>query len=400
MSEETYCSKSWTDVNINFELRSVSHCCKALPHEFPDKLTEDFISRNEFITDRRIVSLKNIKHTDCSNCWNDYDKGNSAFKEWANKWDNSFIENKKSSLSSDSHVSYIEIRPDRICDMSCIYCWSGSSSKIAQEEGINIVDNTKEEDYTVFKNWIKNHINKEIHANTIIFIFLGGEPTASNRFYELVDFIDVCSKDSNKHIRLEICTNANSKRFLMDKIVAKMDTSNLSWGIGISNESFGEDAELIRHGLDWTCFQENFVRYITHPKTELIVLSPTVNIFNLKSFPQYISWVYEQFKTHAPNKEFTWYGNFISWPTELDIANLPIYYLKYMEQAKKVVLDNVANSNHADPENFITFLDNMIFRIGSAYNDNYKQLAREFLERKQVVKKTDKLIKLMNNLDL
>jgi len=400
MSNETYCSKSWTDININFELRSVSHCCKAASHQFPDKLTEDFISKNEYITDRRIASLKNVKHIDCNNCWNDYNKGNSAFKEWANKWDNNFIEDKRNSLEGDSYISYIEIRPDRICDMSCIYCWSGSSSKIAQEEGIEIVDNTNEDDYTVFKQWIKNHIDKELYANKIIFIFLGGEPTASNRFYELVDFIDECSKNSSKNIRLEICTNANSKRFLMDKIVAKMDTSNLSWGIGISNESFGEDAELIRHGLDWTCFQENFVRYITHPKTELIVLSPTVNIFNLKSFSQYISWIYEQFKTHAPNKKFTWYGNFISVPTELDIANLPIYYLKYMEQAKKVVLDNIANSNHVDPENFITFLDNMIFRIGTAYNDNYKQLAQEFLERKQAVKKTDKLIKLMNNLDL
>jgi DNA polymerase II large subunit len=39
-------------------------------------------------------------------------------------------------------------------------------------------------------------------------------------------------------------------------------------------------------------------------------------------------------------------------------------------------------------------------RIGAAYNPNYKQVALEFLERKQTVKKTDKLIKLMDNLDL
>jgi len=397
MIDNTYCSKSWTDVNINFELRSVSHCCKAMPHQFPDKLTENFISRNEFITDRRIVSLKNITHTDCNNCWNDYNKGNSAFREWANKWDSSFIKNKD--LTDDKHINYIEIRPDRTCDMSCIYCWSGSSSKIAQEEGITINDNTNEDDYIVFKSWIKNHLERDdLEQKEIIFIFLGGEPTASERFYDLVDYIETVS--NNKNVRLEICTNANSKQFLMDKIIDKMSKSKLKWGIGISNESYGEDAELIRYGLDWNRFKENFVRYIQHPKTELIVLSPTINIFNLKSFPQYISWVYEQFKTHAPNKEFTWYGNFISWPIELDIANLPIYYLKYMEQAKKVVLDNVANSNHVYHENFITFLDNMILRIGTAYNDNYQQLAQEYLEKKQVTKRTTKLIKLMDNLDL
>jgi hypothetical protein len=399
MINETFCSKSWTDVNINFESRLVSHCCKAVPHSFPDKLTEDFISNNSFIIDRRLGSLQNIPHIDCNNCWNDYDKGNSAFREWANKWDSAFIQQTKDSLHDDRHTYYIEIRPDRTCDMSCIYCWSGNSSKIAQEEGVAVEDNTKEEDYIIFKQWIKSHIERsDLTQKELIFIFLGGEPTASERFYELVDYIETVS--NGRAIRLEICTNANSKPFLMDKIIAKMDSSKLKWGIGISNESFGNDAELIRHGLDWTRFTNNFVRYIQHPKTELIVLSPTVNIFNLKSFPEYISWVYEQFRTHAPNKEFTWYGNFTSWPVELDIAGLPESYGKYLEQTKQVVLDNIESSNHVYSENFITFLDNMILRIGTAYNDNYKQDATQFLVRKQQVKKTDKLIKLMDNLDL
>lgn len=395
--KETHCSKSWTDININFELRAVSHCCKAVAHSFPDTLTEDFISKNQFITERRNQSLENIAHPDCSNCWNDYNKGNSAFREWANKWDSYFI--KQANLDQDSHVNYIEVRPDRTCDMSCIYCWSGSSSKIAQEEGITIEDNTKEEDYTVFKQWIKNHLARDdLKQKEIIFIFLGGEPTASERFYDLIDYIEQVSND--KTVRLEICTNANSKPFLMDKIITKMDTSKLKWGIGISNESFGNDAELIRYGLDWERFKHNFVRYIQHPRTELIVLSPTINVFNLKSFPEYIAWVYEQFKIHAPNKEFTWYGNFISWPNELDIALLPTAYRKYIEQAKQVVLDSVKESNHVYTENFVTFLDNMIQRVGTAYNDNYKQLAKEYLEKKQVFKKTNRLIKLMDNLDL
>jgi hypothetical protein len=39
-------------------------------------------------------------------------------------------------------------------------------------------------------------------------------------------------------------------------------------------------------------------------------------------------------------------------------------------------------------------------RLAAAYNPDYKQVAEDFLVRKQAVKKTDKLIKLMNNLDL
>jgi len=401
MTNTTYCSKNWTDINIDFESRTLRHCCKAKGHDFPEQLTEQFISLNDVIQTRRQQSLENIAHDDCSSCWKDYDNGLTAYRDWSNRWNDEFIKHHRQALSDDRYVNYIEIKTDRTCDLACIYCNGYSSSKIAQEEGMQIHDNTKEQDYDVFKAWIKNHIQRQdFTQDELIFLFLGGEPTASERFYELVDFIELSAKDSNKRIRLEICTNANSKKFLMDKLIAKMDTSKLSWGIGISNESYGEVAEFIRHGLDWNRYAENFKRYIQHPKTELIVLSPTVNIFNLKTFPEYITWVYEQFKTHAPEKKFTWHGNFINWPNEMDIANLPKEYIKYIEQAENVVAGYSKDSNHVFKDGFLTFCETMKQRIGSAYKEDYKQIAQKFLEQKQTVKKTDKLIKLMENLDL
>lgn len=398
----TYCSKSWTDINIDFESRTLRHCCKAEGHSFPEKLTEQYISLGDIVKERRQQSLQNIAHSDCNSCWDNYAKGNSAYRDWANRWDDTFLKNNEWRINDDDKfIHYVEIKTDRTCDLACLYCSAGSSSKIAQEEGVTIEDATNEDDYTVFKSWIKNYITREdINAEQIVFIFLGGEPTASERFYELVDYIEDSAKLTKKKIRLEICTNANSKKFLMDKVIARMDTSVLSWGIGISNESFGEDAEGIRHGLNWQRFGENFKRYIQHPKTELIVMSPTVNIFNLKTFHLYITWVYEQFRLYAPEKEFTWYGNFISWPDELDISHLPADYVKYIELAEQAFLKETGNEQHLYKENFVTFMDTMKQRLATAYNPEYKQVAIDFLQRKQTVKKTDKLIRLMNNLDL
>lgn len=397
----TYCSKSWTDINIDFESRTLRHCCKAKGHSFPEQLTEQYISVSDIIQQRRTQSLENVAHDDCSSCWNDYEKGNSAYKDWANRWDDVFIKTAKDKLNDDKFISYIEIKTDRTCDLACIYCSASSSSKIAQEEGLPIEDNTKEDDYTIFKSWIKNYLTRtDLKTDKIMFIFLGGEPTASERFYELVDYIEEVSSMTDKAIRLEICTNANSKKFLMDKVISRMDTSKLNWGIGISNESFGDDAENIRHGLDWNRFSENFKRYIQHPKSELIVMSPTINIFNLKSFHLYITWVYEQFRLYAPEKEFTWYGNFISWPNEMDISHLPSSYIKYIEQAEQALLLESTNTKHMYKDNFVKFIDTMKQRLGAAYNPDYKKVAQEFLERKQAVKKTDKLMNLMNNLDL
>jgi organic radical activating enzyme len=284
--------------------------------------------------------------------------------------------------------------------MSCIYCSAWSSSKVAQEQNEPYQDLTKENDYEVFKSWIQDYVNRsDITAEQLVFIFLGGEPTASERFYELVDFIESCAATTTKKIRLEICTNANSKRFLMDKIMAKLDTSKLVWGIGISNESYGENAELIRDGLNWQRFSENFVKYISHSNTELIVMSPSANMFSLKTFHQYIDWVHEQFRQHAPNKEFTWYGNYISWPDEMDIAYLPESYTKYIDLAE-AALERATDINYVYKDNFRDYLNQMRKRIGTAYKSDYKEIAEQFLRKKQQYKKTDRLIKLLDNLDL
>jgi hypothetical protein len=397
----TYCSKSWTDINIDFENRTVRHCCKTIPHDFPKELTEDFISNNDRIKERRKQSLEGIKHEDCNSCWADYDIGKSAYRDWANRWDEKFLKSNKIG-ETDEFVYYIEIKPDRICDMSCIYCSAYSSSKIAQEEKIIYLDKTDQNDYQIFRSWISKFLSREdLKSNQIFFIFLGGEPTASERFYQLTDYIE-SQAENYKHleIRLEICTNANSKKFLMNKIIDRIDRSRLKWAIGISNESYGQDSELIRHGLSWTRFQENFRRYIQHPKTELIVLSPTINIFNLKTFGRYIEWVFSQFKDFAPDKEFSWFGNFINGPTEMDIASLPISYRKYIEDAEQILLEHRRVNQWVYQENFLEFTKQMKIRIGQNYNENYKVNAQKFLEKKQAIKKTDILLDLMKTLDL
>jgi len=401
----TYCSKSWTDINIDFENRTINHCCKADKHSFPDVLTEKFISLNDAIVERRNQSMQNQAHSDCIGCWNNTLTGSSSYRDWANVWtDTEFAERKDvlTGPTSDVYTHYIEIRTDRICDMACIYCNAYSSSKIAQEEGVPYKDSTNENDYKVFKQWIKSFMHRTdiVEQNAkITFIFLGGEPTASERFYELIDFIEEQAAFTDKIIRLEICTNANSKRFLMDKLVDRMNTSKLVWAIGISNEAFGESAELVRDGLVWDRFTDNFVKYVKHENVETIVLNPTLCVFSIKSFHEYISWAYEQIRTYAPTKEFLWYGNFVSLPYELDIAYLPESYKKYIDLAIDVATSET-DLNQINKQVFIDYLHTIKNRIGTSYSSEYKKSAEEFLLKKQIVKKTDKLIKLMDNLDL
>ena len=386
---KTQCSKSWTDVNIDFKNRLLRHCCKAEPYDFPDKPDIDFFDNSPQIQERRSHTANGIQHPDCNSCWRDINSGKSAYKDWMNKWDDNEFATKN---LRNPHVSYIDIELDNTCDLSCLYCSGVCSSKIAQEEGIVNVDNTRSFDIEQFKLWLVKVA--ETNTNRTVINFLGGEPTASKLFYELLDVIHLISKQYPRfELQIEICTNCNSKKHLMDKLMSCIESSSIDWAISISNESYGSDSELIRYGLDWDRFVSNFKRYASHPKVSAIILSPTVNAFSLPSFAQYISFVHVMLADKKKN--WAWVGAHVTWPEALDVKYLPNQYKQCIINAQLVLALDKNNSRLQSYDRFNNFLDQMIMRIGSEYNPNYKENLQQFIDEKQRVKQTDKLNRLM-----
>ena len=391
---KTQCSKSWTDINIDFKNRSLRHCCKSKTYDFPDNPSIDFFDNSPQIQERRQHTTNGIQHPDCNSCWREINSGKSAYKDWMNTWSDEEFNTKN---LRKPYVNYIEIELDNTCDLSCVYCNAESSSKIAQEEGIVNVDNTRSSDIEQFKLWLEKIAIDNNDSNELIVInFLGGEPTASKLFYTLLDAIHVISKKyPNFKLQLEICTNCNSKKHLMDKLIDSVNSSSINWVISVSNESYGADAELIRYGLEWERFVDNLIRYMTHPKVVCINFAPTVNALNLKTFAEYIKFVQELLAKHAPTQYFGWVGNYVSNPVELDIKFLPAEYKQYMVEAANQIKLEKDNNLFGNYERFYKFLNEMDRRIASEFTPDYKQKLQEFIDYKQRVKKTDKLSRLI-----
>jgi MoaA/NifB/PqqE/SkfB family radical SAM enzyme len=391
---KTQCSKSWTDVNIDFKNKLLRHCCKAEPYNFPDKLSIDFFDNSPQIQERRRHTAQGIQHPDCISCWRDVNSGNAAYKDWMNNWDERDFRTKN---LRKPHVNYIEIELDNTCDLSCLYCSPVSSSKIAQEENVVNIDNTRSSDIEQFKLWLEKIAAENNNNNSMVVInLLGGEPTASKLFYELLDAIQLISNQyPNFKLQMEICTNGNSKKHLMDKLISCIDASSIDWAISISNESYGDDSELIRYGLDWDRFVDNLIRYMTHPKVVCINFAPTVNALNLRTFAKYINFVHTLLATHAPTQVFGWIGNNVSNPEQLDIKFLPAEHKQYIVAAKEqteLVKNNQFFKNY---DKFFKFLTEMERRIASEIDPDYQKKLREFIDEKQRVKKTNKLERLL-----
>ena len=379
MNSLTACSRSWTDVNINFRNRTVSNCCKSVYHDMPQNYSHDFFDNSAQVQERRQDTLNGIQHQDCQVCWDDINKGNKSYIHWWNKWKD--FSNQKPDVPQ---VNSIEFELDSTCDLSCLYCFADISSKIAQEEGKKVKDNITQHDIDVSKKYLKGVIEKS--TDLVQITFSGGEPTASKLFYELIEYI---GKLDNKNIKVDVVTNCNSKPFLLQKFIDVVDNFKGEMGITVSNESYGYDSELIRYGLDWERFEQNFHTYASHENVSHINLGLSVSNIALPSLHEYITWVYKTKSNY--NKRFHFCGGMIDSPEELNVSILPVEYKSYVDQAIAVV-------HHYDKEDksFLEFLHELRDRIGKNYQEDYKQTICEYLEKKQKVKKTDKLMKLVN----
>ena len=388
MAYSTACSKSWTDVNVDFKRGTIGHCCKSVYYDFPDEYTSEFYN-SEHIQKRRQDTLNGIQHPDCQSCWNDINNGVTPFKDWMNEWDN-FVDAKP----TEPQINYIEVDLDNTCDLSCLYCSADASSKIAQEEGIKGIDNTREKDIKNFKLWLKDTVNNSKSHITIS--FLGGEPTASKLFYELIDYIMTLDTSD---VTIQMTTNCNSKAHLFKKLLNAMDKCQCKWQINISNESFKDDSTLIRYGLDWDRFEQNLRTYASHKKVKYISFDATMTSIALPTFSKYIEWIFDTMSDYGPpnGKPFGIIGDAVYWPDELDVAILPESFKTYMDQVIKIVKENQL-PNYTTKENTLVFLEAIKTRIGSNYQADYTSTIEQFLEIKQKYKNTDKLMKLVEAL--
>ena len=95
-----------------------------------------------------------------------------------------------------------------------------------------------------------------------------------------------------------------------------------------------------------------------------------------------------------PNgKPFGIIGDAVYWPGELDVAILPESFKTHIDQTIQLVKENRL-PNYVNKDNTLVFLEGIKSRIGSNYQEDYKNTVAQFLVPKQKYKKTDKLMRL------
>jgi sulfatase maturation enzyme AslB (radical SAM superfamily) len=226
------------------------------------------------------------------------------------------------------YPTWVDIRPGRLCNLKCRMCFSGASSKIADELNayphlIPIVGDRMEisgewiDDPLLFKNL--QELIPHIHTMKLA----GGEPFFMPGVIKLLKW---CVDSGNTHINLDITTNGTR---LNGKVPAWLKEFR-TVVIQLSIDGIGHLNDYIRHGSNWDQVNKAFYYYLNNNINTSIMT--TVQLYNAHYLTDIIRyWV-------ASGMKYKLLFNFLEGPPDLSIHLLPMdHKLKIADEIEALV---------------------------------------------------------------
>ena len=361
-----FCLAKWTQVTMHLQT-GLNHSCH---HPSVHKIPLDEISRNpkalhntKFKKSKRKEMLDGKRPSECEYCWNIEDNSN-AFSDRIYKssepWSQPhFEEIKNLRWNADYNPRYVEVSFTNTCNFKCSYCGPGYSSQWFQEikqsgpyptsRSYNSLNEMESNDTLPILNSEHNPYVEsfwtwwpELYRDLNTFRITGGEPLLSKDTWKVLDYI-IDQQNPNKELKFAINSNLGVVNELIDKLIDKLsriiDENRVKEVIIFTSiDTWGEQAEYIRNGMDTNKFWDNVNKILLKlPKVTITIMS-TYNILSPFNYNKLIKNVYDIKREHT-NLERYWQH-----PILLDTS-----YLRYPkhqsvrllgDEHKKLILNN------------------------------------------------------------
>lgn len=284
---------------------------------------------------------------------------------------------------------HIDIRVGTICNLKCIHCGTGASSKWSEDKSlINKYPNTEE--YSIDNKWIEqestvwdsvfDNIDQVKRLN-----FLGGEPFANKQHNRFIDRIVESGHSGN--ITLFYVTNGTLiTPKMMDKLLKFKKVL-----MQVSIDAAGAPAEYFRFPIKWDHYVSQLDMLNEYSLSDNLLLKAQWTCSNVSMF--YLSDTYRFIADRYRRMEFD-FCNHVEWPAHMSAQNLPTP-LKH-EVAKKIesMYFGVHNGNEAKVkfyvkhmlerdlwlehgETFLRYLDDLDAARNVSWKESLSELHRE-----------------------
>ena len=359
------CLAKWTQVTMQLQTGH-NHSCH---HPATHKISELEIARNpsalhntKFKKQRRKEMLEGKRPEECDYCWGVEDNSDrfsdrvfKSSESWSWEYKEEIF---NTNWRDDYNPKYVEVAFSNACNFKCSYCGPAYSSKWVEEvetyggypttDGFNDPEWMKKEDKFPIKHSEYNpyveafwkwwpDLYRELHT----FRITGGEPLMNKDTWDILDFI-INEPNPNRELKLAINSNLGSPDKLIDRLIEKIkrieDEGRVKeFVIFTSADTWGEQAEYIRTGLEFDRFWNNVNRILQSCPRVIVTFMSTYNALSVFNYSKLINEVYNLKKTYGSGDRY-WNSatfldtSYLRWPTHQTVRVLPHQFSKNIEE--------------------------------------------------------------------
>jgi organic radical activating enzyme len=295
-----FCVLKWWHLEMHLGTGNY-HSCFHCPQQNL-KLGEDIHNTLHKIQQRK-TRLRGGRPEECSYCWKAEDAGavspRTTLSAIYTEMQPDIIET-TASLEWDEYVypKYLEMSFSNTCQMKCSYCAPSLSSTLLKEikdmgayplkdpesRGQYELNGTEElykDDNNPlvkkFWSWFDTAIE---HLDTLR--ITGGEPLLHKGMFDMLEYLKNSPHDINFHVNSNLSISNRRVKQTCDLLPSKSK-------VYASVDTYGKQAEWIRHGLDWELFEENVLTVIDHGiPISFMTTFCLLSIPNFKDFLYYV----------------------------------------------------------------------------------------------------------------
>ena len=352
------CLAKWKQVSLHLPTGLNNSCYHPPLHPIPSELLAEnpgALHNTPHKKEQRRIMLRQERPSECSYCWSMEDNGKLSDRHyrsgepWAAK---DFEAIKNSTGDEDVIPSYVEVNFNNVCNLACSYCSPQFSSTWMQEVEsaggypTSVVHNSPDHFHgrnrpipnrdhnpyvDAFWTWWPTLYSELRH-----FRMTGGEPLLDKNTYRVFDYVLTNPKpDLHLNVTSNFSVDERSWQKYLGYVKELCEGERIEHFMQyVSLDSFGPQAEYIRHGLDFDLLWDRVNQFLTEiPGRNSVTFIVTMNNLSVTGLPHLFAGVLGLRKIYSKTYQRVWFDTpVLRQPTWQSLQLLPESYVDQLEQ--------------------------------------------------------------------
>lgn len=361
------CLAKWKQVSLHLPTGLNNSCYHPPLHKIDAdtiKIKPNALHNTEHKKEQRRIMLRQERPTECQYCWNMEDLGKLSDRHyrsgepWAAKDYDAIV---SSTGDEDVVPSYVEVNFNHVCNLACSYCSPQFSStwmdEVQREGGFPTATVHNDPGYFVGRNRpIPVRENNpyvdafwqwwpDLYPELEHFRMTGGEPMLDKNTYRVFDYV-LANPKPNLHLNVTSNFSVDERSWQRYKGYVKQlcEGERIEHFMQyVSLDSWGPQAEYIRHGLDFDLLWDRVNQFLTEiPHRSSLTFIVTMNNLSVSGLGSLFAGILGLRQIYSETYQRVWFDTpVLRQPTWQSLQLLPESYAEQLENVWAWMMKNL-----------------------------------------------------------